>query len=102
MYVDATVITQGHSENVHNDKTQWRLDASLYREFAGKCLSCLLSVTDLFSTMTNHATAYSGIRTLTMGTDTRRTFTVTLRYKFNAAKNKYKGTGAGSSQKSRM
>ena len=102
MYVDATVITQGHSENVHNDKTQWRLDASLYREFAGKRLSCLLSVTDLFSTMTNHVTAYSGIRTLTMGTDTRRTFTVTLRYKFNATKSKYKGTGAGSSQKNRM
>ena len=102
MYVDATVITQGHSENVHNDKTQWRLDASLYREFAGKRLSCLLSVTDLFSTMTNHVTAYSGIRTLTMGTDTRRTFTVTLRYKFNATKSKYKGKGAGSSQKNRM
>ena len=31
-----------------------------------------------------------------------RQVTFTLRYKFNAAKNKYKGTGAGQSQKSRM
>ena len=32
----------------------------------------------------------------------RQEFAVTVRYKFNTAKSKYKGTGAGDSQKSRM
>lgn len=32
----------------------------------------------------------------------RRSIALTLRYKFNAAKSKYKGTGAGDSQKSRL
>lgn len=32
----------------------------------------------------------------------RQEFVVTIRYKLNAAKSKYKGTGAGDSQKSRM
>ena len=32
----------------------------------------------------------------------RKNFTVIIRYKFNAAKSKYKGTSAGDSQKSRM
>lgn len=34
--------------------------------------------------------------------ETRRNIGITLRYKFNAAKSKYKGTGAGESQKNRM
>lgn len=34
--------------------------------------------------------------------EARRNIGITLRYKFNAAKSKYKGTGAGESQKSRM
>lgn len=34
--------------------------------------------------------------------EARRNIGITLRYKFNAAKSKYKGTGAGDSQKSRM
>ena len=102
MNVDATLITKGHSENVHIDKAQWRLDASLYKEFARKRLSCQFHVTDIFSSMSSLVTAYSGVRTLTMDTDTRRTFMLTLRYKFNVTKSKYKGTGAGSSQKSRM
>lgn len=102
MNVDVTLITKGHSENVHIDKAQWRLDASLYKEFARKRLSCQLHVTDIFSSMSSLVTAYSGVRTLTMDTDTRRTFMLTLRYKFNVTKSKYKGTGAGSSQKSRM
>ena len=34
--------------------------------------------------------------------EVRRSIALTLRYKFNATKSKYKGTGAGNSQKSRM
>ena len=45
---------------------------------------------------------YSGNRVLGFDQQSRRRFTLTLRYKFNAAKSKYKGTGAGQEQRSRM
>lgn len=45
---------------------------------------------------------YSGIRVMQNGQDFHRQVTLTLRYKFNSTKSKYKGTGAGASQKSRM
>ena len=39
---------------------------------------------------------------MTINQEVRRSVGLTLRYKFNAAKSKYKGTGAGDSQKSRL
>ncbi|WP_177604445.1 hypothetical protein [uncultured Phocaeicola sp.] len=39
---------------------------------------------------------------MTINQEVRRSIALTLRYKFNATKSKYKGTGAGESQKSRM
>lgn len=56
----------------------------------------------IFNTSRSDVLVYSGLRTLRMATEARRTFSLTVRYKFNAAKNKYKGTGAGEAQKSRM
>ena len=47
-------------------------------------------------------TFYSGNRLMTIDQDPRRLIRLTLRYKFNAAKSKYKGTGAGQDQRSRM
>ena len=47
-------------------------------------------------------TLYSGNRLMTVDQESRRRIRFTLRYKFNAAKSKYKGTGAGQEQRSRM
>ena len=45
---------------------------------------------------------YSGNRITILQPESRRSFGMTVRYKFNTTKSKYKGTGAGDSQKNRM
>jgi hypothetical protein len=56
----------------------------------------------VFESSQARITLFSGNRLMTLDQETRRQFRLTVRYKFNAAKSKYKGTGAGQSQKNRM
>ena len=61
-----------------------------------------LQANDLFNTSSSDILMYSGNRITILQPESRRSFSMTVRYKFNTAKSKYKGTGAGDSQKNRM
>jgi len=100
--VDAMASTRGNEGNGENVCNSWRADVSLLKEFMNGRLSCQLRVTDLFQTNRFWMKMYCGIRTMDVDMDPRRGFNFTVRYKFNSGKSKYKGTGAGSSQKNRM
>ena len=100
--VDASLDTPGDNENAHINNIPWSLDFSLRKSFLGERLSLQLQGRDLFSSSSNDVTLFSGNRTMRLDQQTRRVFTLTLRYKFNPAKSKYKGTGAGQEQRSRM
>ena len=91
---------QGSADKKAMGVVDFRLSKSFLKDDA---LSVTLTANDIFHTQHNAMTAYS------IGTST--TFTeyydhqrvgVTLSYKFNATKSKYKGTGAGQSEKSRL
>ena len=56
---------------------------------------------DIFNTNKTDATIY-GIRELTVHNPARRTFLINLTWKFNEARSKYRGNGAGEKQKARM
>ncbi len=58
---------------------------------------------DVFKTVNQHFTLYGNIRkcTIEKHSDTRK-MELTVRYKFNPTKSKYKGTGAGNDEKERM
>ena len=56
---------------------------------------------DLFNTNKTDAAIY-GIRELTVHNPARRTFLINLTWKFNEARSKYRGSGAGEKQKARM
>ena len=56
---------------------------------------------DLLNTNKTDATIY-GIRELTVHNPARRTFLINLTWKFNEARSKYRGSGAGEKQKARM
>ena len=56
---------------------------------------------DLFNTNKTDATIY-GMRELTVHNPARRTFLINLTWKFNEARSKYRGSGAGEKQKARM
>ena len=56
---------------------------------------------DVFNTDKTDAIIY-GIRELTSSNPARRTFMIDLTWKFNEARSKYRGSGAGEKQKARM
>ncbi len=100
--VDMDYATKGHSTSIWWEKT-WGLNVSLYKEFWHKRLSVNLQGQDLFA-------SYRGTNRMDYGNrniykwnyaDTRK-FVLTLRYTFNTANDRYKGTGAGESEKGRL
>ena len=64
-------------------------------------LTAELRCHDLLNTNKTDATIY-GIRELTVHNPARRMFTIDLTWKFNEARSKYRGSGAGEKQKARM
>ena len=79
-----------------------QFDISLRKSFLKDALTLELKGTDLFRTK-SLTTMYSGPYRIVQSnlTDSRQ-LVLTLRYKFNSAKSKYKGTGAGEQQKNRF
>lgn len=100
--VDSWLITTGDEEANRNEEAAWSVDLSLRKDFLNDRLSLQLRGTDLFNSSSALNTLFSGSRTMSSVQQSRRNFSFTLRYKFNATKSKYKGTGAGESQKNRM
>ena len=64
-------------------------------------LTCDLRCNDIFNTNKTNAIVY-GFRELTVYNPARRTFSLNLTWKFNEARSKYRGSGAGEKQKARM
>jgi len=100
--IDLSATTRGHQESFRVLRPSWGMDASLHKGFLDDRLTLQLQATDLFNSTQAPLTLYSGNRLMTVDQESRRRIRFTLRYKFNAAKSKYKGTGAGQEQRSRM
>ncbi len=99
----ASANTEGHNGNMLINRGGFSADMSVYKSFFRDRLIVQLYASDIFGTADQHAILYSGLQRKTYYT-THSTSSVNLsvRYRFNTATNRYKGTGAGQSQKSRM
>ena len=85
-------------------KAQGRGDIGVQHDINLRRLGSLtldLRCNDLFNTDETKGILY-GPRELTVLNPTRRTFMVNLTWKFNEARSKYRGSGAGEKQKARM
>ena len=85
-------------------KAQSRTDIGIQRDLNLHRLGSLtldLRCKDIFNTDETKAILY-GPRELTVLNPTRRTFSLDLTWKFNEARSKYRGSGAGEKQKARM
>ena len=98
-----TAQTEGNMGNKYISRGYFNTDLSLYKALLKNRLTLTLDVSDLFGTGNQHRVHYSGTQR-TMLYDAYSTSSVMLgiRYRFNAANSRYKGTGAGQSQKNRM
>lgn len=99
--VSGNLTTKGHSLNVYLNEARFDMSASLYKSFLKESLTLQLRGGNLLESKQD-ITLYSGIRVMQQTQVFHRQITLTLRYKFNTTKSKYKGTGAGESQKNRM
>jgi hypothetical protein len=99
---DFAYRTNGNTENLYM-KGMWKFDLSIYKAFAHDKWSLKLSCEDVFNTSRSKAWLYSDVRKIFMHkiNDTRA-IELTFRYNFNAAKSKYKGTGAANEERNRI
>ena len=101
--LDARYRSTGDERNISMINDVFVVDMGLTRSFFGDCLSVALRGWDVFCGEKSSYT-YRGSRLLYEQYDRfdTREFEITLRYKFNAAKSKYKGISAGNRELERL
>ena len=98
-----TYITKGYEENHYIYKPMFNTDLSIYKGFLKDSLTLQLYVSDVFGTNDSHIIGkYGKLKETVFDEFSTSKISLTVRYKFNVTRSKYKGTGAGDSQKNRM
>ena len=101
---DLEWATKGEYNNFHITKSRIVGSLGVQKDFHLRRFGSLtadLRCIDLFNTNKTDAILY-GYRELTVHNPARRTFMLDLTWKFNEARSKYRGSGAGEKQKARM
>jgi len=96
--------SKGDYNNFRMTSTRLFTNVGLQRDFNLKRMGTLtfdLRCSDIFHTNKTDAIVF-GYRELTTHNPARRTFVLDLTWKFNEARSKYRGSGAGEKQKARM
>lgn len=101
--VDGQVMTHSWGNNMKLSNTPWYVNAKIYKGFLNNAFSITLEAKDLFNTSQNEGTFYNDAVRLIQGDfSPRRSVMLTLQYRFNTTRDRYRGTGAGNSEKSRF
>ena len=101
---NAQWATKGDYNNFSITARRFDLTLGVQRDFNLRHLGMLtldVRCVDVLNTNKTEAVIY-GIRELSTANPARRTFLVNLNWKFNEARSKYRGSGAGEKQKARM
>lgn len=101
--LDAQYMSAGDSQNVHLIKNNVVINAAISKSFFNDRLSLSLKGHDLFWQDKEGNLLYNAQMELyQMNRRDSRELELTVRYRFNTAKSKYKGTGAGESEINRL
>lgn len=101
--IDGWLTTIGDQENGSFAGKAGSLNVSLTKTFFDDRLSIRLQSYDLLGIEKNKMLSYfDGIQTEQISWSDSREIGLTVRYKFNTTKSKYKGTGAGNEEKERL
>ena len=104
LHAAAQWANKGDYNNNRIISNRFNVELGIQRDFNLRRLGQLtldVRCVDIFNTNKTDAILY-GIRELTVHNPTRRTFLINLTWKFNEARSKYRGSGAGEKQKARM
>lgn len=92
----------GDDRNRHRNPCSY-INAKLYKAFFNNRFSVSAEVNDIFNTRNYGVTAFDkDITRYVCVTDLSRSFYLTLQYTFNSTRDRYKGSGAGTSEKGRF
>lgn len=98
-----TAQIKGDDETSYMYRNYFSSNLSIYKSFLKGKMVVFFYANDLLGTGNMHSKMYSGsMREIIHHDYSISEYSLTIRYRFNVAKKKYKGTGAGQSQKSRM
>lgn len=98
-----TAQAKGDDETSYMYRNYFSSNLSIYKSFLKGKMVVFFYANDLLGTGNMHSKMYSGsMREIIHHDYSISEYSLTIRYRFNVAKKKYKGTGAGQSQKSRM
>ena len=104
LHAAAQWANKGDYNNNRIISNRLNVELGVQRDFNLRRLGLLtldVRCVDIFNTNKTDAILY-GIRELTVHNPARRTFLINLTWKFNEARSKYRGSGAGEKQKARM
>lgn len=101
--VDAQFMTSSWDNNMKLSNTPWYVNAKIYKGFFNNAFSVTFEAKDLFNASQNDAQIYSdAVKILQKNFSPGRSVMLTLQYRFNTTRDRYRGTGAGNSEKSRF
>lgn len=101
--VDAQLMTSSWDNNMKLSNTPWYVNAKIYKGFFRNALSVTLEAKDLFNSSQKDAVLYSdAVQIVQKNYSPGRSVMLTLQYRFNTTRDRYRGTGAGNSEKSRF
>lgn len=101
--VDAQLMTSSWDKNMRLSNNPWYVNAKIYKGFFSNAFSVTLEAKDLFNSSQNDARMYSdAVQIIQRNFSPGRSVMLTLQYRFNSTRDRYRGTGAGNSEKSRF
>lgn len=101
--VNLNYKTKGDNENCKLFRSTFCADLSVYKYFMNNNLSLSIGITDLFdSQKTGNMLYLNNLSTTQIEWRDNREVSFTLRYRFNSAKDRYKGSNAGKEEQRRL
>lgn len=101
--VDAQLMTHMWDNNMKVSNTPWYINAKIYKGFFNDSFSVTLEAKDIFNKSQNKAMMYNdAVQLVQKNFSPCRSVMLTLQYRFNTTRDRYRGTGAGNSEKSRF
>lgn len=101
--IDAQLMTRSWDNNMKLSNTPWYVNAKIYKGLFNNSFSITLEAKDLFNSSQNDALMYSdAVQIVQKNFSPGRSVMLTLQYRFNASRDRYRGTGAGNTEKSRF
>ena len=101
--VDAQLMTRGWDNNTRLTNTPWYVNAKIYKGFFKDTFSVTVEAKDLFdSAKSNFYLCSDAVQIQQKNFSPGRSVMLTLQYRFNTTRDRYRGTGAGNTEKSRF